>query len=109
MDFFCCTVAARAVAAASQEASSVSANAHLQPALGFLALVGIANDVPVATVIGLPSLSLNGTAPSWILSLYGESTFGYHCASTSAPTWPCTNWFFSPNTSNESVKLFTLA
>src|SRR4051794_38310418 len=84
-DCFCCTVCARAAPAASHDPSSVSASAHLQPALGFFALAGITNDVPVATVTGWPSLPLNGTAASLILSLYGDSTLGYHWASTSAP------------------------
>src|SRR5690349_10832861 len=109
MDFFWATVWARAAPAASQAPSSVSASAHLQPALGFFALAGITNDVPVATVTGWPSLPLNGTAPSLIWLWYGDRTFGYHCASTSDPTWFLTNWFFSPNTSNESVKLLYFA
>src|SRR3954453_8964536 len=105
IEFFCLIVSARVSAAAFQAPSSVSASAHLHAALGFLALAGITNDVPPAWVTGLPSLPLKATAPSLILSLNGESTLGYHCASTSAPTWLLTNWFFSPNTSNESVKL----
>src|SRR4051812_45239944 len=109
MDCFCCTVCARAAPAASQAASSVKASAHLQPALGFFALDGITNEVPVATVTGLPSLPLNGTAASLILLWYGDSTFGYHCASTSEATWFFTNWLLSPNTSNASVKLLYLA
>src|SRR4051794_29954952 len=71
-------VAARAVAAASHEPSSVRASAHLQAALGFFALAGMTNELPRATVTGWPSLPLNGTAPILILSLNGDRTFGYH-------------------------------
>src|SRR5690348_12658662 len=102
-------VAARACPAASQAASSVSASAHLQAALGFLALAGMTYEEPVATVTGWPSLPLNGTAPMLILSLNGDSTFGYHWALTSAPTWSLTYWFFSPKKSNASVKLLYFA
>src|SRR6185437_1998547 len=109
IECFCCTVWARAAPAASHDPSSVRASAHLQPALGFFALAGITNDEPVATVTGLPSLPLNGTAASFSVLWYGDSTLGYHCASTSAPTWFLTNWFLSPNTSNASVKLLYLA
>src|SRR5689334_11068635 len=78
IDLSLAIVALRAWAAASQAASSVSESAHLQAALGFLALAGITNEVPVATVTGWPSLPLNGTAPMLTSSLNGDSTFGYH-------------------------------
>src|SRR3954463_9308007 len=78
IDLSLAMVAVRACAAASQAASSVSESAHLQPALGVLALAGITNEVPVATVTGWPSLPLNGTPAMLIRSLNGDSTLGYH-------------------------------
>src|SRR4051812_18139379 len=102
-------VAARASAAAFHASAVVSASAQAHAASGFLAPAGMTKAEPDATENGLPSLSLNGTAPSWILLRYGDRTFGYHCAFTCAPTWSFTNWLFSPNVSNASVKLLTLA
>src|SRR5690242_7664947 len=103
------SVALRASAAAFQASRVVSSSAHAHAAAGFLAPWGTTNAWPDVTENGLPSLSLNGTAPSWTLSRYGDSTFGYHWASTCAPTWSVTNWLASPNVSNASVKLLTFA
>src|SRR4051794_12556434 len=103
------TVLARASPAASQAGSDVRARAHAHAADGFLAPLGITKDEPLATVNGLPSLSLNGTALIVMFACEGRSTFGYHCWLICAATWSLTYWFSLPKVSNVSMKLFTLA
>src|SRR3954454_15136258 len=53
---------ARADPAADQASSATSAVIQAHAASGFLAPAGMTNEVPPATVKGLPSLSLKGTA-----------------------------------------------
>src|SRR5438105_2949805 len=109
MPLFFASVCTRAFSAAIQFASSVSRIIQAQAASGCLALAGMTNAEPPVTLTGLPLLSLNGTAWMSILSLYGERTFGYHCALTWAPTWSFTYWLFLPKVSNRSLKLLILA
>jgi hypothetical protein len=56
------SLSARAAPAADQDASETSAVIQAQAAPGFLAAAGMTKEVPPATVVGLPLLSLNDTA-----------------------------------------------